>query len=174
MSNIKSIIKNYKWDLTIIIVIVIMFSIFSYKFSILYIKGNSMYPTYRDRDILILSKSNEVKKNNIVVFNPPSSWLINNKTFIKRISGVPGDRIKINDSGIKINDEFIEYDLKDCNNNSMEFTINSDEYLVLGDNKGNSDDSIYQYCIGNKSFLINKANIKLKGQEFFSMKGVLN
>lgn len=77
----------------------------------------------------------KLKYNDIVVINKDK------KTIIKRIVGLPNDKIRIDDYLI-VNDE--QFDDKIINNKGKiteELILKSDEYFVLGDNRDNSIDS---------------------------------
>ena len=77
----------------------------------------------------------KLKYNDIVVINKDK------KTIIKRIVGLPNDKIRIDDYLI-VNDE--QFDDKLINNKGKiteELILKSDEYFVLGDNRDNSIDS---------------------------------
>ena len=80
----------------------------------------------------------KLKYNDIVVINKDK------KTIIKRIVGLPNDKIRIDDYLI-VNDE--QFDDKLINNKGKiteELILKSDEYFVLGDNIENSIDSRFE------------------------------
>ncbi|MBQ9438563.1 MAG: signal peptidase I, partial [Lachnospiraceae bacterium] len=70
-----------------------------------------------------------------------------NTYYIKRIIGLPGERVRINEEGdIFINGEILEegYGKEVIENPGIayeEITLGEDEYFVLGDNRNNSSDS---------------------------------
>jgi signal peptidase I len=82
--------------------------------------------------------------------------------FIKRVVGLPGDRIAIRGghvfrNGVKEKDSYIA----PCNGGGAcdfpgTITIPRDEYFMMGDNRGDSDDSRYWGPI-RKSWIIGKA-----------------
>ena len=53
-------LKEYKKDIVFVIVVIILFFIFSNNVAILHIKGDSMYPTYEDGNILFLKKDKSI------------------------------------------------------------------------------------------------------------------
>lgn len=107
-----------------------------------------MEPTLSDGDNLIVDKISyrfhDPKRFEIVVF--PYEYE-ENTFFIKRIIGLPGEKVRIDESGrIYINgQELIEsYGrevIKDPGIAVAEQQLGDDEYFVLGDNRNNSTDS---------------------------------
>ena len=95
-----------------------------------------MFPTLKNGNIVFIKKYNlDLKHNDIVVIRK------NNKTIIKRLVGLPNDKIEINDylyiNGEKKDNLYIE----DRGNISNAIFLKDNEYFVLGDNRQNSIDS---------------------------------
>jgi signal peptidase I len=70
------------------------------------------------------------------------------QNFIKRVVGLPGDRIAVRDGHVVRNGElqresFIEPCGEGADCNLGEITIPRDQYFMMGDNRGASDDSRY-------------------------------
>ncbi|MGN0307143.1 MAG: signal peptidase I [Lachnospiraceae bacterium] len=110
--------------------------------------GSSMETTLSDGDNLIVDKISyrlgEPKRFDIIVF----PYQYDKDTFyIKRIIGMPGERVYIDDKGtIYINGEILEesYGREIINSPGLaaeEIQLGEDEYFVLGDNRNNSSDS---------------------------------
>lgn len=118
-----------------------------------YVKGASMEPNFYDHEYLIIDeityRFSEPKRGDIVVFKYPKDP---RQYFIKRIVGLPGERLKINGGQVFIetNDSFAplkenylveeiktELPLKGYG----EITLTLDEYYLLGDNRDESLDS---------------------------------
>ena len=139
MSKIVKEILSY----ALIIVLVILFK--HYIISTIRVDGDSMNPTLKNGDIMLLNeigyKRNGVERFDIVVIDTDDDVII------KRVIGLPGDRIKYVDNKLYVNDREIEEPFEhDITHNFelMELGVDNvpkDEYFVLGDNRGNSKDS---------------------------------
>ncbi|MDD6716215.1 MAG: signal peptidase I [Firmicutes bacterium] len=114
------------------------------------VNGTSMVPTLEDGDQLIADKVTyrfrDPERFDIIIF--PYQYA--EKTyFIKRIIGLPGEKVRIDDQGkIYINGKVLEehYGLEQMVNPGLaaeEITLGDDEYFVLGDNRNVSEDSRY-------------------------------
>lgn len=118
------------------------------------VSGNSMYPTLKDNDIVLLNKFNKnIKRFDIVVFQ------YGDKKLIKRVIGLPNEHIKYVNGILYINNEKIDdVDLKVETDNFYLDDLGYDKipegyYFVMGDNRTLSEDS---RVIG----LISKKDIK--------------
>lgn len=115
------------------------------------IKGMSMYPNYPDAEYLLTQKVtyylHPPKRGDVVVFTPPVD---NQEEFIKRIIGLPGEKIKVTNGKVYINDQllpesYLSSDLYTSGGNFLadgdEYTVPEGQYFVMGDNRPNSSDS---------------------------------
>ena len=67
-----------------LLIVVVLFVLY-YLFPLIQVCGNSMYPTYRDGEVLIgtkLYKKHNIKKGDVILYRSPSD---NNRTVIKRV-----------------------------------------------------------------------------------------
>lgn len=118
-----------------IVILGLMFlaSIF-FDFSI--VQGTSMEPTIKANDIIIIQEYFNLSRNDIIVAE------VNDKQYLKRIVGLPGDQIKIDE----YNDLYVNNVLypTNCDQNCPEkqfYTLAQEEYFVIGDNSMISLDS---------------------------------
>lgn len=88
----------------------------------------------------------EPKRGDIVIFKYPDD---ETQKYVKRIIGLPGDTVTIEDGEIYINGSSTPYQesyLKEewvVATGPYEFEVPEDSYLVLGDNRNNSSDARY-------------------------------
>ena len=138
-----------------------------------YIPSGSMLPTLQINDRLIIDKisyrfTNPVR-GDIVVFNPTAE-LERQKfhdAFIKRVIGLPGDRVEVKAGKVYVNDKVLTEKYLDeapaYNWKSTELTpdgiVPEGHYLVLGDNRNNSYDSHYWGFVP-KDKLVGKAVVR--------------
>lgn len=172
MEKMIEFIKKNSKDIILLIVLSIGAFIITKNIAVLDIKGDSMFPTYADGEILILKNESKVKTKDTVVFTPPESWGVPNKNFVKRAIAQEGDTVRYEDNKISVNNEpqkKLERDY--CFIEDFEIVLEKDEYFMLGDNIQNSNDSLTQMCIGNEEFLIKEENILISGHKLFSFEG---
>lgn len=144
LRDIKEFIKD---TIGYIIFIAIILLIAIYVVGLQQVVGDSMNPNFKNRDILILDKLTyrfkEPKRGDVIAFNTSDD-----NFFIKRIIGLPGEKIELIDDTLYINDiEYKENYLNDVTTDDFRLeelgydTIPEDMYFVLGDNRNNSKDS---------------------------------
>lgn len=121
------------------------------------VDGDSMYNTLNDNDIVLLSKLSSIDRFDIIVLKEND----NNATIIKRVIGMPGDKVKMRNNKIYINNKIIEDEYAYGETSDYdEITLGDDEYFVLGDNRLISKDSRYFGAI-KKSDIKGKAVFRL-------------
>ena len=112
------------------------------------VQGASMHPTFETSDYLIIDELSyhfrEPRRGEVVVFKYPKD---ESKFFIKRIVGLPGETLEIENGQVyTTNDSEIrtliaeDYASKDSSG-YLRTTLANNEYFVMGDNRGASSDS---------------------------------
>lgn len=132
--------------------------------------GVSMQPTlYHGEEILIDRFSyffSAPKSGDVVVFLPNGNE--NTHYYVKRVIGVPGDTVLIENGIIYVNEEFYEdkslYDkIEDGGIAEIGIVLGEDEFFVLGDNRNNSEDSRSSNIgVVRREYIIGKAWMHLK------------
>lgn len=154
LSNEKKSAKNNKleWIETISLMMVALF-INIFILNITTVSGESMNPSLENGDRLILKKyevvlnTEKYKIGDIVVFKSPLED--DDRLFIKRVIGVPGDKINILNGDLYINGEYINepyienQSFTESLSYGESYTVPEDEIFVMGDNRftGGSNDS---------------------------------
>ena len=141
--DIKEFLKDtFKYILFIVVVLVIAI----YIIGLQQIVGDSMNPTLQNGDVVIIDKLTpkliNLKRGDIISF-----YYDDTKFLVKRIIGLPGEYVEINNNDIYINGELIvdyveNFNVKDFKLNDLGFDkIPENMYFVLGDNREISLDS---------------------------------
>lgn len=125
----------------IFLILITVYFVFNLKFAI--VEGDSMKPNLNNNDIIIYKKNvKKVKRFDIVIVK------VDGFKFIKRVIGLPGERIEFLDDKLYVNGNYVEEKFqksitKDFNNSDIMPTdaIPKDKVLVLGDNRLYSSDS---------------------------------
>lgn len=107
-----------------------------------FVKGNSMLDTLRNRELMLLLRYGlfgEPKRFDVAVCRYPKR----RELFVKRIIGLPGERISMVEDQIFINGEPLAEDFprRRCLRRMEERQLGADEYFVMGDNRPISHDS---------------------------------
>ncbi len=110
------------------------------------VAGHSMEPYLLEGDMVLVSRrfpGGAPQRGDVVVFKEPGSGGVS----IKRVCGLPNERIEIIDSAVYVNGEplpepYVSRGPSRPNiGDHAEWTIGEDEFVLLGDNRGDSKDS---------------------------------
>jgi signal peptidase I len=113
------------------------------------IPTGSMLPTIQLQDRLVVDKLyyklSEINRGDIIVFHPLTTVDSSGVPWIKRVIGLPGDKVEIKDGKVLINDQALteSYEMEKPNYTYGPLVIPKDSYFVLGDNRNDSLDSHY-------------------------------
>ncbi|MCI9279732.1 MAG: signal peptidase I [Bacilli bacterium] len=130
--------KNIKELGPYILILIAVLTIRTFFITPIKVNGQSMYDTLDGTEYMLLNKMSKIERFDIVVVKA------NNDELIKRIYGLPGETISIENNTIYINDKKIEDAYAYGENSDFEkITLEEDEYFILGDNRAVSLDSRY-------------------------------
>lgn len=107
------------------------------------VDGFSMRPTLEDGEFVLVNKLSyvfsETKRGDIIVFHFP---LNPDEELIKRVIGLPGDRIMVQNGQVAVNGVTLDEPyIAQTPLYSGEWTVEEGYLFVLGDNRNNSNDS---------------------------------
>jgi signal peptidase I len=122
------------------------------------VDGFSMEPTLHSGEYVIVNKVtyylDDPERGDIVVFHFPRQP---DQEYIKRIIGLPGDQVRIDDSFVYVNDRMLDEPYINADPAyDGSWTVPDGQFFVLGDNRNNSSDS-HNWGFVPVEFVIGKA-----------------
>ena len=118
------------------------------------VKGRSMLPTLQNGEVMLVSRGDyrlgQPQRFDVVICHYPGRYMDKRKwfkqCFVKRVIGLPGETIAIEDGLVQINGAAIGETFLDESRNLRKRTmepriLGNDEYFVMGDNRDASNDS---------------------------------
>lgn len=195
----KSVVREYTESL--IIAVVLALFVRTFVFQAFKIPTGSMEPNLLIGDHLIVNKmvfspaatpverailpTREVRRGDIVVFKYPEEP---ERDFIKRVIGLPGDRLELRSKVLYINDQPLQEEYAhyaspamadafgasgDLRESYGPVTVPQGQYFMMGDNRDNSEDSRYwgflpaSYVKGNALFIYFSFDSGLRWERLF-------
>jgi len=189
-SKLKNLVSSSLELLKIAVIsLIIIIPIRTFVFQPFFVQGASMEPNFYDGEYLVVNELGykktvvgtennvlftvepfkDIERKDIIVFRNPSNP---KEYFIKRVIGLPGERIEIKDGDVYVYNEnnpqggFLdesEYLTQMLHNtecmDQCVFDIGEDEYLVLGDNRKYSSDS-RSWGVLSEDYIIGKVALR--------------
>lgn len=136
---------------TLVIAGAIFVVIYAFLIRPFQVTGQSMHPTFTNGEYvftnLLSQRFGPLNRGDVIVFKAPPS---EDKDYIKRIIGIPGDTVKIEDGKVYLNHKLlsepyissdIRTDARGFANEGQDIMVSKDNYFVMGDNRPFSSDS---------------------------------
>ncbi len=140
----SSVLRLWLRDLLFSIVASVLIITFLYQ--PVKVEGTSMLPELRDQDRLFINKFayrvEKITRGDVVVFYYPRDP---QKSYIKRVIGLPGDDIRIDDgrlyvNGRRVSEPYVPVQYRDTRS-VPELVVPPGGYFVMGDHRSISSDS---------------------------------
>ncbi len=141
----------FLWDTAKVvgIALLVVIPIRMYLFQPFLVRGDSMKPNFHNGDYLIIDELSyrfqDPQRGDVIVFKFPEDT---RQRYIKRIIGLPGEIVSINNDTITISKDQKTFQLKESyiptslpTLGNETITLGNNEYFVLGDNRPFSSDS---------------------------------
>jgi signal peptidase I len=139
-----AVVRSWLRDLVVSVALSALVIIFLYQ--PVKVEGISMWPGLDDQERIFINKLvyrlEPIERGDVVVFHYPRDP---SKSYIKRVVGLPGDRVRIVNGAVYVNGQalaepYVPLDYSDTRSLG-ETTIPPDCYFVLGDHRSMSNDS---------------------------------
>ncbi len=150
---------------TLVLTLVIYLVIHNFVAQPFEVQQNSMVPTVNPGEYVLIDKIsprfNDYQRGDIVVFQPPQGFGQGGVPFIKRVIGVPGDTVSLengrvfvapsNGSPVRLDEPYVVRGIDGAAaptlprnaEGTTSWTIAAGTYFVMGDNRPDSQDSRY-------------------------------
>ena len=135
----------------VLVAVLVVFGVRSFLVQPFLVSGASMEPNFHGGDYILINELSyrfrEPERGEVIVFRYPGD---ERTFFIKRIIGLPGERIVVTEGGLYvytkgnstgklISEEYLPRDLQTIG--EKDITLGAGEYFVMGDNRDASFDS---------------------------------
>jgi signal peptidase I len=144
--------KRSRWEWVIVLGAAVLIAVLLRTFVVqtFYIPSESMVPTLQKNDRVVVNKLSyklhEIKRHDIVVFTTPPMVNPEFKDLVKRVIGLPGDKVQGKKGRLYVNGKVQDEDYLPAGDDGTTdafgpITVPPDTVWVMGDNRRNSEDS---------------------------------
>lgn len=138
------------------------------------VKGSSMVPNFVDKEFLLTEKLSyqfgNPQRGDVVIFKAPPSepCAAEECEYIKRVIGIPGDRVMVKDGQVYLNGELLNQGFLpegitsepgQYSQEGVEQIVPEGQYLCFGDNRQHSRDG-REFGLIKKDLIVGKAFFK--------------
>jgi len=151
----------YSWIRDLFFSVIIALFIILFVYQPVKVEGGSMEPGLEDQERIFINKLvyrlENIGRGDIIVFRYPRDP---RKNFIKRVIGIPGDRIRVTNGRVYVNGQwkpepYVPEQYMDSRSYA-EIVVPADSYFVMGDHRTMSNDSREFGPVG-RDFIYGKA-----------------
>ncbi len=136
----------YSWIRDLFFSVIVSLFIILFVYQPVKVEGGSMEPGLEDQERIFINKLvyrlEAIERGDIIVFRYPRDQ---RKNFIKRVIGLPGDRVRVTNGRVYLNGVLTQEpyvpELYQDSRSSAEIVIPADSYFVMGDHRTMSNDS---------------------------------
>ncbi|MFC4737976.1 signal peptidase I [Bacillus daqingensis] len=154
--------KKGSWLVPIIVAVAVAFVVRSFFIAPYVVEGASMEPSLYDSDRILVNKTatwlGEFERGDVIIIEGE-----NNRHYVKRVIGLPGETLEMEEGALFVDGEQIEEpyldELYDYNETIDEVTLPEGEYFVMGDNRGNSLDSRNGLGLIDEEFIVGRSTV---------------
>ncbi len=149
LKHIVAVVFDFLQGIVVFLAIIVM--VYLFILSPQEINGQSMEPTFFNAELIITNKFIykvvPPKRGDVVIFKSPKNKDVD---YIKRVIGLPGDRVKLENNTFFVNDVKLDEPYLRDNTETAggsflsegdEIVVPDGEYFVSGDNRPHSSDS---------------------------------
>ncbi|OGO02420.1 MAG: signal peptidase I [Chloroflexi bacterium RBG_13_53_26] len=146
---------NVREILIMILIFLVVFAAVQFSVQSFRIDGPSMFPSFEQSEFIMVNKLSyhfgDPQRGDVIIFDPPFS---SNYPFIKRVIGLPGELVEIEQGKIYIDGRLLE-ETPDMGSPGRDISalVKKGHYFVLGDNRDNSRDSTEGWTVPRENII---------------------
>jgi signal peptidase I len=150
--------STMEWVIVIAAAVLVAVLLRTFVVQTFYIPSDSMVPTLQKNDRVVVNKLSyhlhDVHRGDIVVFTTPPGVNKSFKDLVKRVIGLPGETVearrgKVSINGKQLNESYLPADVTTSDFGPVR--VPPDTLWVMGDNRGDSEDSRFFHAIPQKT-----------------------
>ncbi|WP_219835296.1 signal peptidase I [Paenibacillus sp. R14(2021)] len=130
------------WGVTLLVAVVVVLCMHYFVFNLSTVEGQSMEPSLYEKEWLFVNKisylTGSPSAGDVVILKDPAETAQRKEYLVKRIIGVPGDKIEVRDGQLYRNGKLVVEPYTDVQIEDLDYgpeTIAAGHYFVMGDNR---------------------------------------